>query len=87
MKYCSYCGKEIMNEAVLCPHCGCSTGARELDMPNTGLNILALLFPLIGLVLYLIFHDKTPTKANKIGQFALIGFCIGTFCSLMLLFL
>lgn len=22
MKYCSYCGKEIMDEAVICPHCG-----------------------------------------------------------------
>lgn len=23
MKYCSGCGKELKNEAVICPHCGC----------------------------------------------------------------
>ena len=23
--FCSKCGKEIMNEAVICPHCGCPT--------------------------------------------------------------
>lgn len=25
MKFCSQCGKEIMDEAVICPGCGCST--------------------------------------------------------------
>lgn len=25
MKYCSKCGKEIMDEAVVCPGCGCAT--------------------------------------------------------------
>ena len=25
MKYCGKCGKEIMDEAVICPNCGCST--------------------------------------------------------------
>ena len=24
--YCSKCGKEIFNEAVVCPNCGCATG-------------------------------------------------------------
>lgn len=24
MKFCSHCGKEIMDEAMICPHCGCS---------------------------------------------------------------
>ncbi|MCB9498845.1 MAG: zinc-ribbon domain-containing protein [Bacillales bacterium] len=23
MKYCTYCGAEVMEEAVVCPHCGC----------------------------------------------------------------
>lgn len=25
MKFCEKCGKEIMDEAVICPNCGCST--------------------------------------------------------------
>ena len=24
MKYCSHCGKEVLDEAVICPNCGCS---------------------------------------------------------------
>ena len=27
MKYCSKCGKELFDEAVICPGCGCPTGA------------------------------------------------------------
>ncbi|MBE7040093.1 MAG: zinc-ribbon domain-containing protein [Ruminococcaceae bacterium] len=29
MKYCSKCGKEIMDDAVICPGCGCSQGRRK----------------------------------------------------------
>ena len=25
MKYCTKCGEQIMDEAVVCPHCGCQT--------------------------------------------------------------
>ena len=70
MKYCSHCGKEIMSEAVICPHCGCATGTSmslEPDNPSTGLNILSFFFPLIGLILFIVFQSKTPTKANHIG--------------------
>ena len=31
MKYCSKCGKEIMDEAVICPGCGC---AQENNVPG-----------------------------------------------------
>lgn len=24
MKFCAKCGKELMDDAVLCPHCGCA---------------------------------------------------------------
>lgn len=79
MKYCSHCGKEIMSEAVICPHCGCATGTSmslEPDNPSTGLNILSFFFPLIGLILFIVFQSKTPTKANHIGWWALAGFLV-----------
>ena len=25
MKYCAYCGNELLDEAVICPKCGCAT--------------------------------------------------------------
>ena len=50
MKYCSHCGKEINDEAVVCVHCGCAVSDPGIhnksqnntdDVPNIGLNILA----------------------------------------------
>ena len=29
MKYCEKCGKELMDEAVVCPSCGCAVAKRE----------------------------------------------------------
>lgn len=89
MKFCSHCGKEIMDAAVVCPHCGCAVGAvsDEPDVPSTGLNILSLLIPLVGLILYLVYHDKAPNKAKAIGKFALIGvgICVGLYILLCIL--
>ena len=31
MKYCSKCGKELLDEAVICPQCGCHTGYQGYD--------------------------------------------------------
>lgn len=88
MKYCSHCGKAIRDEAVICIYCGCQVPALneydEDDEPSTGLNIVGFLFPLIGLILFLVFHENTPNKANKIGKWALIGFLVGVVGSIVL---
>ena len=77
-RFCSYCGQEIMPQAVVCPHCGGAVSASlEADIPSTGLNVLAFFIPLAGLILYLVYHDKTPNKAKAISKWALIGFGIG----------
>lgn len=34
MKYCSHCGKEVLDEAVFCPHCGCSVQGTPDDTLN-----------------------------------------------------
>ncbi len=78
MKFCSNCGKEVSDQAVVCPHCGCAVqGGDSVDIPSTGLNILSFFFPLVGLILYLVFRDKTPRKASALGKWALIGFIAG----------
>lgn len=46
MKYCNQCGKELVDEAVMCPNCGCAVQtpvSQQEDKPSTGLNILAFL--------------------------------------------
>ena len=34
MRFCSKCGKEIMDEAVICPGCGCSVAQEKKDVRN-----------------------------------------------------
>lgn len=87
MKYCSHCGRAVADEAVVCPGCGCSVAdsGAELDVPSTGMNVLAFLLPLVGLVLYCVYHDKTPVKSKQIGKWALIGFCVGVVLEIFLI--
>lgn len=98
MKFCSHCGKEIMDEAVICPHCGCSvsngnqpfganptqTQAPVYDAPSTGFWILGFFIPLVGLILYLVNKDRKPLKARSAGMGALIGFIVNIVLSVIL---
>ncbi|MBQ7045909.1 MAG: zinc-ribbon domain-containing protein [Clostridia bacterium] len=82
--FCSKCGNEIVDDAVVCTKCGCAVkGANSIsaaaagdDVPNGGLNILSFFVPLVGLILYCTMQSKTPRKAKQIGIFALVGFII-----------
>ena len=37
MKFCTHCGKELFDEAVICPGCGCSTGTAVPQTTGTDL--------------------------------------------------
>ena len=85
MKYCNNCGKEVDDNAVICPSCGCAVASKnvEVDKPSTGLNILSFLIPLVGLILYLSWQNSTPIKAKAVGKWALIGFCVAVGLSII----
>ena len=83
MKYCTNCGAEMADEAVVCVKCGVPV-KNENDKPSTGLNILSFFFPLIGLILFLCMKNDTPIKAKKCGKWALIGFIIEVVLSIVL---
>lgn len=86
MKYCSNCGAEVNENAVVCIKCGCALSPRfsyEDDIPSTGLNILSFIFPLIGLILYIVFSSKTPMKAKAIGKWAIISVVLSISFSLL----
>ena len=70
MKFCCHCGKEIMDEAVICPGCGCSvqtansTQIVEVDKSvSAGWVILSLLFPLVGGIYFFAAIKNRPTCA------------------------
>lgn len=80
--YCSKCGKETMDEAVICPNCGCPIAGKSFsvsdadDTPNAGLDILGFFIPLVGLILFCCMIGKTPKKAKQIGIFSIVGFFV-----------
>ena len=54
MKFCTHCGKEIMEEAIICPGCGCTvapTPAVVEPIPhNSGLTTAAKVFMILGTI-------------------------------------
>ncbi len=50
MKFCQKCGKEIVDEAVICPGCGCAVAEEKKNevYGNDGLAIAAKIFLIIG---------------------------------------
>ena len=52
MKFCQKCGKEIVDEAVICPGCGCAVAEEKKNEihGNDGLAIAAKIFLIIGCV-------------------------------------
>ena len=84
---CTSCGNVFevehpMSETpeVVCPNCGCTVQEpinQQEDKPSTGLNVLAFLFPLIGLIMYLSFKKTTPVRAKALEKWTLIGFIVG----------
>jgi phage shock protein PspC (stress-responsive transcriptional regulator) len=47
------------------------------DGPIGGLGVLCFFFPLVGLILYLVWKDNMPMKAKGAGKAALWGFITG----------
>ena len=83
--YCKNCGAQIPDECKVCPECGAEQSVtvrieqpqKEVDAPNTGFAVLCFFFPIIGLILWLVWNDQYPLKAKSCGKGALIGVCVG----------
>ena len=83
MKFCQHCGKEIMNEAVICPGCGCSvqstnnTHQPEVDETvSAGLVLLAVLIPLFGFIYWPVKAKTRPKCAQACGIAAIISWAV-----------
>lgn len=79
--FCSNCGKEIDDNAIICIHCGVTTKVNHPSVPMEEdgelgclLGGLCFLVPIAGLVLYLVWKSTMPNKAKQAGKWALIGF-------------
>lgn len=87
--FCSKCGKEIHDEAMICVHCGCAIETKKAsavnsnDAPSTAFAVLGFFIPLVGLILYLVNKDTTPLKAKSAGKGALVGFYVSLAFSIL----
>ena len=52
MKFCQKCGKEIMDEAIICPGCGCNVAEEKKPVSggNDGLAVASKIFLIIGCI-------------------------------------
>ena len=79
MKFCSKCGKEILEEAIVCPNCGCAvvnpTVPQQFstDQVNVGLCILSAVIPLFGILYWPVKHKEAPKKAQACGITAIVS--------------
>ncbi len=78
--YCTACGKELHEEAVICLECGVGTvnTVNRYDESNanlTGWTVLGCLVPAVGLILYLVWKDERPLSSKAAGKGA-VGYLI-----------
>ncbi|MEE1185888.1 MAG: zinc-ribbon domain-containing protein [Acutalibacteraceae bacterium] len=50
MKFCEKCGKELVDEAVFCPGCGCAVASKKANGGNDGLATAAKVFLILGCI-------------------------------------
>ncbi len=83
MKFCQHCGKEIMENAMICVNCGCAvqesnqTIISPNDQVSVGLVILSVLIPLFGIIYWPVKHKETPRKAKACGIAGIISWVVG----------
>ncbi|MGN1051035.1 MAG: zinc-ribbon domain-containing protein [Acutalibacteraceae bacterium] len=83
MKFCQNCGKEVLDEAVICPNCGCSvqadnnTQSTEVDESvSAGLVVLSVLIPLFGIIYWPVKAKTRPKCAKTCGIAAIISWAV-----------
>lgn len=83
--FCKNCGQEIDDQAVVCPNCG--VAQKDLNAPadsgGLGWGLLGCCIPIVGLILFLVWHDSKPNTAKASGIGALVSVGIGLLWYLM----
>ncbi len=85
MAFCKVCGNEMHDSAIVCTKCGVATANYNnfnnnqnvpgVDNGGFGWGLLACCFPVVGLILYLVWKDTKPNTAKSAGT-GLIVFLI-----------
>ncbi len=79
--YCTACGKDLHNDAVICLACGVATSNRvngedENEGSLMGWSVLGFFVPALALILYLVWKDEKPKTAKAVLNGGLIYLCV-----------
>ncbi len=79
MKYCIKCGVEIMDESAVCNNCGGIQNPKD-EKYAVAWSALGFCFPVIGVLLYMIWKSTMPKSSKYAGIGAVIHLiAIGAF--------
>ena len=92
MKYCAHCGNQLLDQAVICPKCGCATEYSTSDEISAKYNVCSIVgfvislasivftyFGLIGNITGLVLSIVGLVQINKRGERGR-GFAIAGIC-------
>lgn len=71
--YCDQCGAELKAVSQPEPFATTPVSTNTQDAPSGGFAVLSFFFPIVGLILYLVWHDTLPLRAKSAGKGALAG--------------
>ena len=77
--FCANCGKEIDDNAYVCINCGvavANTKPPGKDSPSFFYSVMGFFFPVIGLILCLVFENSKPLTAKAFRNGAIWGFVL-----------
>lgn len=57
--------------------------SEQADKPSMGLNILSIILPIVGIILYFCYKDRFPQKAKQCLVYAACGFALGVIIMLL----
>lgn len=87
MSFCTNCGNELKVGADVCLNCGKSITKKpstaSTDTGGAGWGILGFFFPLIGLILYILWKTDQPRNSSAAGKGALVGVIVSVVISII----
>lgn len=92
--YCSKCGEQIDDEAVICPKCGCATGKQLIEQKQNQFTdgkskksigiLMGMFLGLIGLIIGLVIYPSGSKDRETFLEGFWIGFVIEIIASIVL---
>ncbi len=82
MPFCSNCGREVVEKAVICPNCGVPVQGAVNAVDNDGgfvWGLLGFMVPIVGWILGSTWKETRPKAAQTASRWAWISFALWAF--------